>query len=173
MALLVAVLVIVGDILVEILKSTPRVKVVPKVVKLLDKLLGAVDVAKDRDGVGFAEAALGLEDLAPALVEEVGAALLQLLLGGRLDLGALVDGIELAALDGVEEDLGSLLDALEEVVILSAAGGSLLIGVVLEDLLAVGTLDLVLGSAEAVLGETQNSVVILLLFSQRVSVIKN
>lgn len=164
MALLVAVLVIVGDILVEVLKSTPRVKVVPKVVKLLDELLGAVDVAKDRDGVGFAEAALGLEDLAPALVEEVGAALLQLLLGGRLDLGALVDGIELAALDGVEEDLGSLLDALEEVVVLSAAGGSLLIGVVLEDLLAVGTLDLVLGSAEAVLGKTQNSVVILLLF---------
>lgn len=165
MALLVAVLVVIGDILVEVLERTPRVKVVPKVVKLLDELLGAVDVAKGRNGVALAEAALGLEDLAPALVKEIGTALLQLLLGGGLDLGALIDGIELAALDGVEEDLGSFLDALEEVIILGAAGGSLLIGVVLEDLLAVGTLDLVLGSPEAVLGKTQNSVVILLLFS--------
>lgn len=163
MALLVAVLVVIGDILVEVLERTPRVKIVPKVVKLLDELLGAVDVAKGRDGVGFAEAALGLEDLAPALVK-VGSALLQLLLGRGFDLGALIDRIELTALDGVEEDLGSLLDALEEVVVLGAAGGSLLVGVVLEDLLAMGTLDLVLGSPEAVLGKTQNSVVILLLF---------
>lgn len=166
MALLVAVLVVVGDILVEVLESTPRVKVVPKVVKLLDELLGAVDVAKGRDGVVLAEAAFGLEDLAPALVEEVGTALLQLLLGRGLDLGTLIDGIELTALDGVEEDLGSLLDALEKVVILGAAGGSLLVGVVLEDLLAVGTLDLVLGSPEAVLGKTQNGVVVLLLLSK-------
>lgn len=165
MALLVAVLIVIGNIFVEVLKSTPRVKVVPKVVKLLDELLGAVDVAKGRDGVGLAEAALGLEDLAPALVEEVGTALLQLLLGGGLDLGALIDGIELTALDGVKEDLGSLLDALEEVVVLGTAGGSLLVGVVLEDLLAVGTLNLVLSSPEAVLGKTQNSVVILLLLS--------
>lgn len=104
------------------------------------------------------ETSLGLEDLAPLLVE---VALLQLLLGGRLDVGLLVDGIELAASDGVEQDVGGLLDALEELVVLGAALGGLLVGVVLEDLLAVGLLDLVLGGLVTVLGQAEYLVVIL------------
>jgi hypothetical protein len=88
---------------------------------------------------------------------------LGLLLGRGLDVSALVDGIELAALGGVEEDLGSLLDALEEAVILGGASGSLLIWVMAKNLLAVGALDLVLRRLVAVLGKTKNSVVILLL----------
>ena len=50
----------------------------------------------------------------------------------------------MAPANGVGENLGSLLDALEELIVLSAASGSLLVGVMLEDLLAVGALDLVL-----------------------------
>lgn len=105
-----------------------------------------------------AETTLGLEDVAPELVE---VALGELLLGRGLDVGLLVDRVELAALDGVEENLGGLLDALEEVIILGTAGGGLLVGVMLEDLLAVSTLDLLLGSLVAVLGDTKDLVVIL------------
>ena len=90
---------------------------------------------------------------------------MELLLGGGLDIGLLVNGIELAALDGVEEDLGGLLDALEEVVVLGAASGGLLIGVVLENLLAVSALDLLLSGPPAVLGKAENLVVILLLYT--------
>jgi hypothetical protein len=69
----------------------------------------------------------------------------------------------LTALHGVEQSLCRLLDALEEVVVLGSARGGLLVGVVLQDLLAVGTLDLVLGGLVAVLGETEDFVVVLLL----------
>lgn len=158
MTLLVAVLVVVGDILVEVLKGSPAVKVVPEVVEILDLLLGGVGVAKGGNGVCLGEAGLGLEDLAPELVV---VALLELLLGGGLDVGLLVDRVELATLDGVEEDIGGLLDTLEELVVVLAAVGSLLIGVVLEDLLAVGLLDLVLTGLVAVLGEAENLVVVL------------
>jgi hypothetical protein len=127
-------------------------------------LLAGVGVAELRHGLDLGEAALGLEDLAPGLVEvDLGA--LQLLLGRGLDLGALVDGVELAALDGVEQDLGGLLDALEEVVVVADAAGGLLVGVVLEDLLAVGALDLLLGGLVTVLGDTQDGIVILFLFA--------
>ena len=97
------------------------------------------------------EAALGLEDGAPQLVE---VALLRLLLRGRLDVGGLVYGIVLAALDWVRENLSRLLDALEEVVVLGAAGGGFLVWMMAEDLLAVGALDLLLSSLPAVLGDT-------------------
>jgi hypothetical protein len=108
--------------------------------------------------VSLGETGLGLEDLAPLLVV---VALLQLLLGGGLNVGLLVDGIELAASGGIEQDVGGLLDALEELVVLGAALGGLLVGVVLEDLLAVGLLDLVLGGLVTVLGQTENLVVVL------------
>lgn len=158
MALVVTALAIIGDILVEILEAPPAVKVVPEVVEFVDVLLGGVGIAKGGDGVCLGETGLGLEDLAPELVE---VALLQLLLGGGLDVGLLVDGVELAASDGVEQNVGGLLDTLEELVVLGTAQGSLLIGVVLEDLLAVGLLDLLLGGLVAVLGEAKNLVVVL------------
>lgn len=161
-ALLVAVLVVIGHVLVQVLERPPAVKVVPEVVEVLDLLLGGVGVAELRHGLCLGEAALGLEDLAPGLVVvDFGA--LQLLLGRGLDLSALVDGVVLTALDGVKQNLGRLLDALEEVVIVAAAGRGLLIGVVLEDLLAVGALDLLLGGLVTVLGDTQDRVVVLLL----------
>jgi hypothetical protein len=159
--LLVTVLVVIGDILVKVLESSPRVKVVPEVVEVLDVLAGAVLVAELGDGLGLAEAALGLEDVAPEFVE---VALLGLLLARGLDLGGLVDGIELAALDGVAEDLVGALDALEEVVVFVTAGGGSLVGVVLEDLSAVGLLDLLLGGLPAVLCYAENGVVILALY---------
>jgi hypothetical protein len=108
--------------------------------------------------VDLAEAGLGLEDRAPELVE---VALGELLLGRGLNVGLLINGVKLTALGGVKQDLGGLLDALEEVVVIDAAGSSLLIGVVLQDLLAVGLLDLLLGGLPAVLGEAENLVVIL------------
>jgi len=157
-ALLVAVLVVIGNVLVEVLERPPAVEVVPEVVEVLNLLLGRVGVAERRDGVVVAKAGLGLEDVAPELVEVT---LSELLLGRGLDLGLLINGVELAALCGVKENLGGLLDALEEVVVVGAAGSGLLIGVVLEDLLAVGTLDLLLSGSPPVLGDTENLVVIL------------
>lgn len=163
MTLLVTVLIVVGHVLVEVLERPPAVEVVPEVVEVLNLLLCGVGVAELRHGLDLGETTLSLEDLAPGLVEvDLGA--LQLLLGWGLDLGTLVDGVVLAALDGVEQNLGGLLDALEEVVVVALAGGGLLVGVVLEDLLAVGALDLLLGGLVAVLGDTQDGIVVLLLF---------
>lgn len=106
------------------------------------------------------ESSFSLEDIAPELVVF---ALLGLLLGGRLDIGVLVYGIELTTLDGVKEDFSSLLDALEERIIFGATSSCLLIRVMTEDLLAMGALDLLFGGSVSVLGETKNGVVILLL----------
>lgn len=162
MALLVTILVVVGHILVKVLKRPPAVEGVPEVVEFLDLLLGGIGVAELRYGLDLGETAFGLENLAPCLVVvELG--VLQLLLRWGLDLGALVDGVVLAALDGVQQDLGGLLDALEEVVVVAAAGCCLLVGVVLEDLLAVGALDLLLGGLVTVLGEPEDGVVVLFL----------
>jgi hypothetical protein len=63
-----------------------------------------------------------------------------------------IDGIVLATLDRIEEDLGSLLDALEEVIILSATSSRLLIWVMAKDLLAMGALNLLFRSLVSVLG---------------------
>jgi hypothetical protein len=157
-SLLVTVLVVIGDILIKVLESSPAVEVVPEVVKVLDLLLGGIGASKGGDGVSLGEASLGLEDLAPCLIV-IG--LLELLLGGGLDFGLLINGVELAALDGVKEDVGGLLDTLEELIVVDTTLSSLLIGVVLEDLLAVSLLDLVLSGPPAVLGETKNLVVVL------------
>lgn len=157
-ALLVARLAIIRNILIEVLEAAPAVEVVEEVVELVNLLLGGVDVTERGNGVDLGEAALGLEDLGPQLVV---VALLQLLLGGGLDIGLLVDGVVLAALGGVEKDLGGLLDALEELVVLGLTGGSLLVGVVLENLLAVSLLDLLLSGSPAVLGDTEDLVVVL------------
>ena len=72
----------------------------------------------------------------------------------------------MAAFLRVEQDLVGFLDAFEEgvVVLLAAGAGGLLVRVVAEDLLTVGALDLVLGGAEAVLGEAEDFVVVLVLF---------
>lgn len=69
----------------------------------------------------------------------------------------------MTALDGVEEDFCSFLDALEERVVLITSRGSFLVGMMTEDLLAVGALDLFLSGSVSVLGQTENGVVILLL----------
>lgn len=161
-ALLVTVLIVIRHVLVLVLEGSPRVKVVPEVVEVLDLLPGAVLIAQLWDWLGLAEASLGLEDWRIELVE---VALLDRLLGWWLDVGGWVDGVELAALDWVGQDLGRLLDTLEEGVVLGGAGGGLLVWVVAEDLLAVGALDLLLSGSVAVLGETEDGVVILLLYS--------
>lgn len=158
--LLVTVLVVIGDILIEVLEGSPAVEVVPEVVEVLDVFAGAVLVTELGDGLGLAETTLGLEDVAPKLVE---VALLGLLLAWGLDLGGLINGIELATLDGVAEDLVGSLDALEEVVVLVTASSGSLVGVVLEDLSAVGLLDLLLGGLPAVLCYAENGVVVLAL----------
>lgn len=114
-----------------------------------------------RNRLDLREAALGLENRSPEL-EEV--TLLALLLARRLNIGSLIDGVELAALNGVGQNLGGLLDTLEEaVVLITVAESSLLVGVVTEHLLAVSTLDLLGGCTPAVLSETENCVVVLAL----------
>jgi len=62
-----------------------------------------------------------------------------------------IDGVKLATLDGIQKDLGSLLDAFKEAIIFRASSCSLLIRVVAENLLAVSTLDLFFSSFVAVL----------------------
>lgn len=86
---------------------------------------------------------------------------MSLLLAWRLDISAFIDGIELSALDRVGQDLGGLLNTFEKAVVFGVTGGSLLVGMVAKDLLAVGTLYLVFCSAVAVFGEAENGVVIL------------
>lgn len=112
----------------------------------------------------FAEARLAIEDLVPELVE---VALLSLFLGWGLDVSGFVDGIELAALDRVEEDFGGFLDAFEEGIVFRGAGRGFLVGVVAEDLFAVGALDLGFGGPPAVFGEAQDCVVVLSLLTVR------
>ena len=156
--LLVTALSIIGNILVEVLECTPAVEVVPEVVEVVDLGLGAVLVTELGDGLLHGETALGLVDGTPGLV----VVLLGLLLAGRVDVGSLVDGVELATAGGVQQELGGNLDTLEEAVVLVAlARGSLLVGVVAQDLLTVSTLDLLGGCAPAETGETQNGVVVL------------
>lgn len=67
----------------------------------------------------------------------------------------------MSAFDRVGQDLGGFLDTFEEAVILAVTGGSLLVGMVTKDLLAVRTLYLVFCSTVAVFGEAENGVVIL------------
>ena len=62
-----------------------------------------------------------------------------------------IDRVKLTTLDGIEKNFSSLLDTLEEAIILSASSRSLLIRVMAENLLAVGTLDLFFGGFVAVL----------------------
>jgi hypothetical protein len=55
------------------------------------------------------------------------------------------------------------LDTFEEAVIFSATSSSFLVRVMAKNLLAVGTLNLLLRGLESVLGQSENSVVILAL----------
>lgn len=158
MTFLVTVLVVIGDVLIKVLKGPPAVKVVPEVVKVLDVILGGVGVTKGGHRVVLGETSFGLEDLAPQLIE---VAFLDLLLGRGLDISLLINGVVLATLDRVKQHIGGFLDTLEELVVLGAALGSLLIRMVLQHLLAVGLLDLVLTGLVAVLGQTENLVVVL------------
>lgn len=71
----------------------------------------------------------------------------------------------MAALDGVEKDFCRFLNAFEKRIVFRGAGCGALVGVVPEDFLAVGGLDLRLGRAEAVARKAEDSVVILSLFN--------
>lgn len=107
------------------------------------------------------ETTLRPENAVPQLVE---VAFFELFLGRWLDIGVLIAGIILTTLGGVEKNFGSLLNTLEKAVVFVAlAGSSLLVGVMAEDLLAVGTLDLFGGSLVAVFAKTEDGVVILAL----------
>ena len=112
----------------------------------------------------FAKAGFAVENLIPELVE---VALLSLFLGGRLDVSGFVDGVELATLDWVKEDFRGFLDAFEEGIVFGGAGCGFLVGVVAEDLFAVGTLDLGFGRAPAVFREAEDCVVVLSLLPIR------
>jgi hypothetical protein len=129
-------------------------------------LLGALLVTESRHGLLVGETTLGNKDGVPGLVELATGELL----GRRIDIGVLVNGVELATTGRVQEEVGGLLDTLEEAVVLIAiALGGLLVGVVTEDLLTVSTLDLLGGCAPAELLETENGVVILALRKVRMS----
>lgn len=73
----------------------------------------------------------------------------------------LVDGVELTAFDGVEQDLSGFLDAFEERVVFGGARCGALVRVVAEDFFAVGGFDLGFVGAVAVAGEAEDGVVVL------------
>lgn len=75
----------------------------------------------------------------------------------------LINGVKLAALDRIKEDFGGFLDTFEEAIIFGATSRSFLIGMMAEDLLAMGALNLLLGSLEAIFREPKNCVMILTL----------
>lgn len=161
--LLVTVFIVIRDVLIEVFKRSPAVKVVPEVVEVLEFLLGGVVIAKQRHGLNLGEASLRLEDRAPQL-EEV--TLGSLLLRRGLNIGGFINRVELAATDRVLQQLGSLLDTLEEAVVLvTVSQSSLLVRMVTQHLLTVGPLDVVGASAPAVLAQTQDSVVVLALLN--------
>jgi hypothetical protein len=74
-----------------------------------------------------------------------------LLLGWRFNISVLINRVILATLDRICEDLGCLLNTLEEAIILRIASSGLLIGMVTKNLLAVSTLDLLFGGSESML----------------------
>lgn len=154
------VLVVVWHVFVQVLECAPRVEVVPGIVELLYLLLRAVVVADLRHWLLLGETGFRHEDGSPQLVK-VARLLLDILLAWRLDFGSFIDRVELTTLDRVKEDIGSTLDAFEEAVALLFALCSLLVRVMPQNLLTVGTLDLVLSRLEAVFAETKDGVVIL------------
>ena len=127
-------------LLVEVFKAPPRIKVVPEVVEALDFRLRSIRPTKERDRRRLREPRLPCEHRLEVLEERgVGVSvLLDLLdrLGGvKVILKSLVvgiDGIELAALFGVGEDLERFLDALEELVVVRVSRVCFFVGVVLE-----------------------------------------
>lgn len=162
MTLLITVLVVIRNILILILERTPRVKIVEEVVEIVDFLLRTVLVAELRNGLDAGETAFGFENLGPEGIEFIA---FGFFLGGRLNIGVFVDGVELASLNGVEENFGGFLDTFEEAVVLGATSSSFLIGVVTENLLAVGSLDLLFSRFVAVFRETEDGIVILALWN--------
>ena len=74
-----------------------------------------------------------------------------------------VNGVELAAFDGIEKDVGGLLNAFEKGIIVITASRSALVRMMPENLFAVGALDLIFGGAVTVLGESKYCIMILTL----------
>jgi len=62
-----------------------------------------------------------------------------------------INRVKLTALDRIEKNLSSLLNALEEAIIFGASSCGLFVRVMAKNLLPVGTLDLFLGGFVAVL----------------------
>jgi hypothetical protein len=118
--LLIAILIVVGYILVLILEGSPRVKVIPIVVKCLDILFRCLLVAEPRYRLLISKASLAVKELVPLLVEGFRVFAAQFACGW-LDIGSGVDAIPLAPLNGIEKDFGSFLDALEEGVVVGLA----------------------------------------------------
>jgi hypothetical protein len=73
----------------------------------------------------------------------------------------LINGIILTTLDGIKENFGGFLDALEEAVIFRATSGGLLVGMVTKNLLTVSALDLFFSGLVAVFRETKDGVMVL------------
>jgi hypothetical protein len=160
MTLLITIFIVIRNILILILERSPRIEVVEEVVEVLNVLLGAVLVAKLGNWLNTRKSTFGLEDIAPQLIE---LALLKLLLGWGFNICVFIDGVVLTALNRIKENFGGLLNTLEEAVIFGTAGCCFLIGMVAKNLLAVGTLNLLLASSETVLRKAQDSVMILTL----------
>jgi len=65
-----------------------------------------------------------------------------LFLGWRFYVRAFVDGVVLPAFDWIEKDFGGFLYAFKESVVFRGAGRGAFVGVMAQDFLAVGGLDL-------------------------------
>lgn len=123
------------DFLVQGLKASPRVKVVPKVVEGLYLVLGRIHRAKARHGLLLGEPGFPRKDRAKDVAVFLGRDGLGV---GNVVFDRRVDRVELTSSLGVEQGLESLLDALEKVVVVCARRArGLFVGVVSEDLSSV------------------------------------
>ena len=160
MPFLISIFIVVGHVLILVLKSPPTIKVIPEVIERLNIFFSALIIPQPWDRLRFREAAFAVEDRTPRFEP---ALLRGVFFRWRVHVGAFVDGVVLAALDRVEEDFGSALDAFEEGVVFVTAGGGSFVGVVAKDLFAVGAADLVFGCSVAEFREAEDGVVVLVL----------
>ncbi|KAH3674245.1 hypothetical protein WICPIJ_009645 [Wickerhamomyces pijperi] len=144
---------IVWHIFVEEFKRSPRVEVVEERVEGVNLGLWRRHVTQLWNWLLLGESTFGFKHWGPGFDEVVFG-----LWRRWQDIGAFVNRVELLTLAGVSQGFVGLLDDLEEPVLVQATLSGLLIWVVLQDLLSVGTSQLVFGGSPSQVGDTQDGV---------------
>jgi hypothetical protein len=97
--LLITIFVVIWHILVLIFERAPRVKIIEEIVEIVNFFFSALFIAKFGNRLDAGETTFSFEDIAPEFVKLI---TLSGLLGGGFNISMLINGIKLAALDGVK-----------------------------------------------------------------------